>query len=70
MQAADDYRKQAQTDSQGQPVNWQDTQKTIDDYKRQAEDELRQYLGDDRFNKLKRAGVIQMNYRTGIGTYY
>ena len=65
IQAADDYRKQAQTAGQGQPVNWQDIQKTADDYKHQAEDELRQYLGEDRFNKLKRAGVIQMDSRTG-----
>ena len=70
-QAADDYRKQAQTAGQeGRQVNWQDIQKTIDDYKRQAEDELRQYLGEDRFNKLKRAGVIQMDHRTGNSGMY
>jgi hypothetical protein len=62
MQAADDYQRQALTAGQGQPVNLEDILTTADDYKRQAEDELRQYLGEDRFNKLKRAGVIQMKY--------
>lgn len=58
-----DYRKQAQElQSQGQPVNWQEINQGVEDFKKQTEAELRSRMGEDRFNKLKRAGLIQIGY--------
>ncbi len=62
-QSLQDYRKQAQElQTQGQPVNWQDINQGVEDFKKQTETELRSRLGEERYNKLKRGGIIQLGY--------
>ena len=64
-QAVEDYQKEARAMNQsGQPVDWQQVQEGVKDFTRETEQELRRYLGEERFNKLKRSGVIQLpNYQ-------
>lgn len=62
-QAAKDFRQQAQADAAaGQKVDWNQVNQGVESLKTQTEADLHGYLGDDRFTKLKRAGIIQLNY--------
>jgi hypothetical protein len=62
----EEYRKQARS-TPGQPVDWKEINLGIEDYKRQAEDDLRRYLGEERFTKLKRAGLLNFEARSNRG---
>jgi hypothetical protein len=60
----EDFRKltsqqQSQQQAQGQPIDWQQPHDAIRDFNKQTETQLRQRLGDERFEKLQRAGVLQ-----------
>ncbi len=61
QESVQDYQKQNQAVAkQGQPVDWQQVQQETTKLTDQTEQELRRTLGDDRFNKLQRAGIIQL----------
>lgn len=62
-QSAKDFRQQAQADqAAGQKVDWNQINQGIANLKMQVDADLHSYLGDDRYQKLKRAGIIQLNY--------
>ncbi|MGA3284092.1 MAG: hypothetical protein ABSD57_06510 [Verrucomicrobiota bacterium] len=57
-----DYRQQVQAfNQQGQAIGSDTVQKNLQQFSQQTEQSLRNYLGDDRFNKLKRNGIINFN---------
>jgi hypothetical protein len=61
QQAVQDYQQQNQAAAkQGQQVDWQYVQQQTASLTDRAEQELRRRLGDERFNRLQRAGVIQL----------
>jgi len=61
-QSMKDYRNQAQADaSQGQKIDWNQINQGAEDYKAQVDSDLRRYLGDERFEKMKRAGVLRLD---------
>lgn len=56
-----DYRKRVQEfELRGQPVNPGEIERVIKDFEKLTETDLRRRLSDARFDKLKRAGVIQL----------
>jgi hypothetical protein len=56
------YERQAQTlQSQGQPVNWNDVQKSIFDFSSQADQSLQSYLGENRFKKLEQNNILSLS---------
>ena len=62
QQNISDYQQQAQAlQQQGQAVDWDAVQKNIQQFTEQTQADLRNYLGDDRFNKLKRSDVFSFN---------
>lgn len=67
--AVQDYQKQNQAAvKQGQQVDWQQVQQETTKLTEETEADLRRYLGDDRFEKLQRSGIIQLGQggrRTG-----
>ena len=58
-----DYRNDAKSSGgkSGQ-VNWSEVQQNIKVFTQQTEADLRRYLGDDRYERMKRAGVIQLSH--------
>ena len=60
-----DYRQQArQLEQQGQPVDWNAVNNNLEQFSQQTETALRDYLGSDRFNKIKRnQGVLPFEPR-------
>jgi hypothetical protein len=58
---AEQYRKQAQElAQQGHQVDWAAVEAEIKNYSQQSANALRTFLGEERFKKMKRAGVIQI----------
>ena len=54
-----DYEQQAKDlAAQGQSVDWQAVNQNIQQYQNQTQQSLQQYLGDDRFGKLKHNSVF------------
>jgi hypothetical protein len=59
QQAVNQFRREAQAGAtREKPVNWKEVNDAINQYQAEAAEELRRYLGEDRYNKLRRAGVI------------
>lgn len=58
----DAQRQNQAAAKQGQQVDWQQAQQQNATLTQQTEQNLRNYLGDDRYNKLKRAGALSVNY--------
>ena len=57
-----DYQQQVQTfDQQGQAIDPDTVKKNLQQFSQQTEQTLRNYLGDDRFYKLKQNGIIKFN---------
>jgi hypothetical protein len=57
-----DYQHQEYLlNSQGQSVDWDAVSKKIQQLTQQTENSLREYLGDDRFDKIKQNGIIRFN---------
>jgi hypothetical protein len=58
---AQTYQQQAQAmQQQGQNVDWNAVQQNVQQSAEQTEQALRNYLGDDRFNKLEQNNVFQL----------
>ncbi|HSY74954.1 MAG TPA: hypothetical protein VK810_05750 [Dongiaceae bacterium] len=54
-----DYQQQAQDmEDQGQSVDWEKVQQNIQQFSDQTQQSLQTYLGEDRFNKLKKNGLF------------
>lgn len=61
-QAVKDFRNQAQADAKaGSKIDWSAINQGVEDHKAQVESDLRRYLGDERFEKMKRAGVLRID---------
>ncbi|HXF10440.1 MAG TPA: hypothetical protein VN625_06615 [Desulfuromonadaceae bacterium] len=57
-----DYQQRAKdTESKGEPVDWDAVQKILHDYSQQTDETLQKYLGQERFTKLKQAGALETN---------
>jgi len=61
QRAISDYQKQAQAlKEQGQPVDWSKVQENIQQFSAQTEQSLKTYLGEERFNKLKKNDLFNL----------
>jgi plasmid maintenance system killer protein len=59
-----DYRQQArQLEQSGQPVDWNAINNNLEQFSQQTEKALHDYLGDDRFSKIKRNQVLPFEPR-------
>ncbi len=59
QKSVQDYQQQAQAlEQQGQQVDWSAVQTNIQQFSDQMGDTLQKYLGDDRFQKLKRNNLL------------
>jgi len=57
-----DYQTQAHAlEANGQPADWTTINKNLQQFSQQVQQSLRNYLGDDRFNRLQQNGVLQFN---------
>lgn len=62
QKSVQDYQKEAESvRSKGENVDWNQVQQSIKEFTGQTDAELRRYLGEERYQKLKRAGIIQLN---------
>jgi plasmid maintenance system killer protein len=57
-----DYQAQARAlEAQGQSVDWDAVNRNLKQFAEQTRQQLQNYLGQDRFNKMQRNGVFQFN---------
>jgi hypothetical protein len=64
QKAVADYQQQAQTlQDQGQSVDWDKVQENLQQFSDQTEQSLKTYLGEDRFNKLKKNNLFNSGER-------
>jgi hypothetical protein len=60
--SVEDYRAQARAlEAQGQSVDWDAVNRNLQQFADQTRQELQDYLGQDRFNKMQRNGIFQFN---------
>jgi hypothetical protein len=59
--SVNDYQERARAvEQQGQPVDWPEVQKNLRDFAQKTESMLQQSLGTDRFQKLKRNNLLNL----------
>ena len=62
QKSAEDYQARARAlDAQGQNVDWEGVNNNLQQFARQTQQSLQNYLGQDRFNRMQQNGVFQIS---------